>query len=345
MREMNGVAERGEGATVACPKCGQPGTLKVDTFRAAGKEYKYWVVRHGARRCILTRWEEGSPPAALAPPAVQPLSLAEREEVEEEVEEREEEEAAPQPAPTAPRSESYPREFQRRAWYAAKVGSSVGSLKENPTRENLERLKSTAAQVTERLGVPTADLIEAAERFLEAKSEAAKMRVNETLTLVICRIFSSLPLGSEKRGGEAVAPTLAAAVDALEEKLEGLAGRLDAALSSLSERREAPPVDAKALADAVAEEVVKRLFATAQTQPARPSKVGGVKRMVLEILSDGRERTRAEIEREIERRFGASVGRGSLSGRLSELAKEGAIVRQKKGGTWYWRIAGWGGVA
>jgi len=36
------------GERVVCPKpgCGKPGILAIDTFRAKGRVYKYWVVRH-----------------------------------------------------------------------------------------------------------------------------------------------------------------------------------------------------------------------------------------------------------------------------------------------------------
>ena len=41
------------GERVTCPKCGRPGILAIDTFRAKGKVYKYWVVRHyEGGRCV-----------------------------------------------------------------------------------------------------------------------------------------------------------------------------------------------------------------------------------------------------------------------------------------------------
>jgi len=70
--------------------------------------------------------------------------------------------------------------------------------------------------------------------------------------------------------------------------------------------------------------------------------VKGLKKMVLEILSDGRERKRVEIEKELEERFNVKAATSSLSGRLSELAKKGLIVKEKKGKDWYWRATGGG---
>lgn len=318
-----------EGATVVCPKCGQPGVLKVDTFKAAGREYRYWVVRHGAKRCILQRFEEGAPAAAPTQQEQLPVgeALAESEREEEAAQ------AKVEAVKAAPKTESYPREFQRRAWYAAKVGSSVGALKENPTRENFERL-----------GVPTADLVEAAERYLETKSEASKMRLNETLTLVVCRIFSSLSTVAEKRGGSAPPAAVAEAIESLEERLGNLEELIRGALSSRVEKREEARLDAAAIAAAVAEELLKRLPRPTARAPAQPRKAGGLKGLIVEILSDGRERTRSEIESEIEKRTGMRPASGPVSGRLSELAKEGVIVKLKRGNLWYWKIAGGGGL-
>jgi DNA-binding PadR family transcriptional regulator len=66
--------------------------------------------------------------------------------------------------------------------------------------------------------------------------------------------------------------------------------------------------------------------------------------LIVEILSDGRERTRSEIESEIEKRTGMRPASGPVSGRLSELAKEGVIVKLKRGNLWYWKMAGGGGL-
>jgi hypothetical protein len=329
VKKMTVGVEYREGATVVCPKCGQPGVLKVDTFKAAGREYRYWVVRHGAKRCILQRFEEGAPAAAPTQQEQLPVgeALAESEREEEAAQ------AKVEAVKAAPKTESYPREFQRRAWYAAKVGSSVGALKENPTRENFERL-----------GVPTADLVEAAERYLETKSEASKMRLNETLTLVVCRIFSSLSTVAEKRGGSAPPAAVAEAIESLEERLGNLEELIRGALSSRVEKREEARLDAAAIAAAVAEELLKRLPRPTARAPAQPRKAGGLKGLIVEILSDGRERTRSEIESEIEKRTGMRPASGPVSGRLSELAKEGVIVKLKRGNLWYWKIAGGGGL-
>jgi len=306
-----------EGARVVCPKCGREGGVAVDAFRAKGKEYKYWVVRHGTKRCILKRFEE---PRKAQPPA---LSLPQ------EREEKRAEEARP--------VETFPRELQRRAWYIVKISSSVGALKENPSAENLQRLKNTAAQVEERLGVAVGELLEAAERFLESKSDVAKMRLNEAATLVACRILSSLPVEEKREKGREVAAPLVAATASLEQRVSALEGKLDsfaASVKELSSLKEGLNALAEKLnVEQLAEEIAKRIPLTAIPR----SKVKGLRKMILEILSDGRERKSIEVQRELEKRFGASVSESSVAGRLSELAREGLVVKEKKGKEWYWR--------
>jgi len=331
-----------EGARVVCPKCGRVGTLKVDSFKAGGKEYKYWVVRHGTKRCILKRFEE---PRKAQPPA---LSLPQ---------EREEEARSVGVA-----VESFPRELQRRAWYIVKLSSSVGALKENPSQENLQKLKNTAGQVTERLGVATATLLEAAERFIAAKTDAAKMRLNEELTLTACRILSSLPVEEKREKGREVAAPVLVALSSLEANVGSLAEKVDAlsslvagfkrieeevgALSEKISTLSSLPATVQTLEEKVsalsveqlAEEVAKRIPLTAISR----QKTKGLRKMILEVLSDGKERKSDEIQEELKKRFKVEVSESSLTGRLSELTREGLLARERKGGASYYRLAGRG---
>ena len=47
------------GEEVTCPKCGEVGRVGIDKFRAGGKTYLYWTVRHyegsKVRRCVIAR--------------------------------------------------------------------------------------------------------------------------------------------------------------------------------------------------------------------------------------------------------------------------------------------------
>jgi hypothetical protein len=344
---MTQVVRVGPGAEVACPKCGAPGTLKVETFRAAGKEYRYWTVLHGRRRCILKRYEEGEAELALPqPPEAQPPAREAGEaEGEREYTAAEAIEAISSVKP--PEGEAYPRRLQRPAWYIVKLAASWGSFRENPTEENYRRLLNAAAQVTERLGVPTADLAVAAEQFLKTKSETAKIKVNEALTTVVCRIVTQVlaegegkPLAggapAEQGGPEEVAKRLEERLS----KLEGEVRAIAETVAALAEQREK-----------IAEEVAKRAAeAVAQALAQRRAQRGaggagraGVKALVLQILSDGRPRTRREIELELRERFGVEAKEKPLSGRLSELKRAGLVALEVREGVFYWRIAGAGG--
>ena len=345
------VLQLREGATVTCPKCGRPGVVAVDSFRAKGREYKYWVVRHGSRRCILKRYEE----PRKVPAQQRPLLSEEAFREEKAKEEKPVEEARPAGAAV----ESYPRELDRRAWYIVKLLSSLGALKENPTAENLSKLKSTAAQVEERLGVAVGELLKAAEDFLAAKSDTAKMRLNEAAKLLVCRTTASLLFAERKVKGlepsAALAVAVTPAIASLEEKVRALDEKVSALESvknleervrGIEERLSALPSlteSIKSLEEKVstisvehlAEEVAKRLPAAA----APRQKVKGLREMVLDVLSDGKPRTREEIRKEIEKRFNATPSLSSLSGRLTELVREGLVIKEEKEGHRCYAIA------
>jgi len=85
------------------------------------------------------------------------------------------------------------------SWYIAKVAMSVGELKASPSQENLERLRKTAAQIQERLGVDTSLLIRAAEAFLKDPNTDNRMELNAaTKMLVLDIILKRLVEESEK---------------------------------------------------------------------------------------------------------------------------------------------------
>jgi hypothetical protein len=340
---MAQVVRVGPGVEVACPKCGQPGTLKVETFRAAGKEYRYWTVLHGRRRCILKRYEEGETELALPQPpeARQPEQEATEAEGEREYTAAEAIEAISSVKP--PEREAYPRRVQRPAWYIVKLAASWGSFRENPTEENYRRLLNAAAQVTERLGVPTADLAVVAEQFLKTKSETAKMKVNETLTTIVCRIITQMLAEREGRPLVDSAPTELSGMGDAAARLEERIDRLESEVRRVAEIVAALEAQSRQVAEEVAKKVAETVAQTlSQRKAGRAGRVG-VKALVLRILSDGRPRTRKEIEQELRERFGVEVKEKPLSGRLSELKKAGLVVMEVKEGTFYWRIAGAGG--
>lgn len=75
------------------------------------------------------------------------------------------------------------------SWYIAKVGMSVGALKENPTKENYEKTKTTLNQVFERLLVDTETIERAVDNFIKTKNTEAKMEVNMALKMLILDII------------------------------------------------------------------------------------------------------------------------------------------------------------
>jgi len=75
------------------------------------------------------------------------------------------------------------------SWYIAKVSMSVGEFKANPTNENLERLKKTASQIQERLGVDVALLIRAAEAYMRDPNTDNRMELNAALKMLILDII------------------------------------------------------------------------------------------------------------------------------------------------------------
>jgi len=75
------------------------------------------------------------------------------------------------------------------SWYITKLATSVGAFKENPSEENLLRLKKTAEQVKERLGVDTSLLVRVAEAFMNYRDEDSRMELNAALKMVILEII------------------------------------------------------------------------------------------------------------------------------------------------------------
>jgi hypothetical protein len=69
---------------------------------------------------------------------------------------------------------------QRLAWYIYKFASSCGAFKEYPSKENLEKLKTTTKEVYERLGIKPNGFLDIAEKYLENPCKELKISLNET---------------------------------------------------------------------------------------------------------------------------------------------------------------------
>jgi len=75
------------------------------------------------------------------------------------------------------------------SWYITKLATSVGAFKENPSEDNLLRLRKTAEQVKERLGVDTSLLVRVAEAYMNYRDEDSRMELNAALKMVILEII------------------------------------------------------------------------------------------------------------------------------------------------------------
>jgi hypothetical protein len=182
------------GQRVKCPKCGREGVARVYTVRAKGHEYTYWMVNHADKKCVIKRvsarereaagtapitaFAEGAPAQVRA--QVPARAPAEVEGVEE---------AKPVEVPALKFAGPIPEGVDKTAWYAMVVAASWGSLRENPTEENLRWFKNQARKVAARLGVPVEDIIPAVEAFARAPSDETKRRASEAVKFLVARIM------------------------------------------------------------------------------------------------------------------------------------------------------------
>ena len=86
---------------------------------------------------------------------------------------------------------SIPR-LDKAAWYAFKLASSVGALKENPGDSNLELLKTTCRQIEDRLGISMQLVIKAAEVYKKRPTTQNKVELNDVVKLAITDILTKL---------------------------------------------------------------------------------------------------------------------------------------------------------
>jgi len=324
------------GQEVVCPKCGQLGRAGVDVFTAKGRKYRYKTVRHyeggRVRRCIVGLWTGTGIPAAAAGPSVGSIEKGASVSVPTVPA------AVEVPEPPVFRDETpIPEEVDRVSWYITKVSASWGSLRENPSSENLSRFVKTVNQIAQRLGIPAGDLVAAAEYFYKVRSEKAKSVVNEAVKRFVARIviantsyFASIPVpvGTET-GTEAAREEEA-------EALREVAGKVEEALVALADlRREV---------EYVKEQVRQRKGTGARAVVRGERRIefreGNLYSMIREVMSAGGEWTKEAIVEEIRVRFGKDVSGNSVSGRLSELAAAGFVVGRRQGRTWLWRWVG-----
>jgi len=332
------------GQEVICPKCGARGKVGVDKFRAKGRVYEYWTVRHyingRVKRCVVGR-VEGSAPAVgteteVPEPSAEPKTAVETVKVEVQAPVAGTEVEVPEP-PRFVDEMPIPEEVDRVAWYITKIAASWGSLRENPSPENLSRFVKTVNQVAQRLGIPAGDLVAAAEYFVKVRSEKAKAVVNEAVKRFVARIviantvhFASVPAekGTETETAEVkevrveVPREVVDAVQALRDQIQTLQRDLEYVKEQVRQRK---GFGARAIA---------------RGEKKVEFREGNLYWMLKEIMKDGGEWTKEQLVEEIKRRFGKEVSGNSVSGRLSELSAADFATGRREGRTWYWRWTG-----
>jgi len=103
------------------------------------------------------------------------------------------------------RKSELPR-LDKASWYVFKLGRSVGAFKENPTKENGEKLLNTLDQIEERLGVKT-DLLRGIIKKLINKPKIridtdTSIEINDATKLIIADILNKLLFKEEEEESE-----------------------------------------------------------------------------------------------------------------------------------------------
>jgi len=187
--QVSGTESWPVGQRVVCPKCGREGKAGVSTFRAKGREYTYYVVNHpDARKCVIKRIPAFQPSVPVTE-FVEEAPAAEAPKVEASAPAAGSVTTAVEKVPPAFREvEPIPPGVDRAAWYALKIAASWGSVRENPSDENLQLFARTARQVAQRVGVPAEDAVAAVEYYVRTRTEQAKVMANEAVKRVLARV-------------------------------------------------------------------------------------------------------------------------------------------------------------
>jgi len=324
------------GREIVCPRCGKAGRVGVDKFTAKGRVYEYWTVRHyeegKVRRCVIGRVGGPVPAAEIPEPSAEPKTAVETVKVEVQAPAAGTEVEVPEP-PRFSDEMPLPEEVDRVAWYITKISASWGSLRENPSPENLNRFVKTINQVAQRVGIPAGDAIAAAEYFYKVRSEKAKTVVNEAVKRFVARIviastayFASVPVPAgtveTKEVKVEVPREVVEAIQAVRDQIQQMQREIEYVKEQVRQRK---GVGARAIA---------------RGEKKIEFREGNMYWMIREVMRGGGEWTKEQIAAEIRKRFGKEVSGNSVSGRISEMAAAGYIAGRRVGRTWYWRWTG-----
>lgn len=171
-----------EGAHITCPKCGRVGVAKIETFRAKGRTYRYWTVRHyeGSEytRCFIGRAPEIT--EAEAQPVVQAPQVQTQ---------------APTPVAQLPITAFLSEEeLDRRVWYALKVVYAAANHRFQRNTDSLANFVSIVQQAIQRTKVNTQDVteqaIEAAKAIIESSDGETLARFNQLVKTIAKTIIT-----------------------------------------------------------------------------------------------------------------------------------------------------------
>jgi len=90
-------------------------------------------------------------------------------------------------------------ELDKISWYCYKLSASVGELRGNPTKENLDMLLTTLEQIRGRLGIDTTLLEANAKRYLVNPDRNNRIALNGSAKEVIVHILEKLALSGEEK--------------------------------------------------------------------------------------------------------------------------------------------------
>jgi len=344
------------GAEIACPRCGTKGKVGVDTFRAAGKTYTYFTVRHyengKVRRCVIAPYQGQTLGKGTYAGVPGKGTYAEVPEAKTKVKTGVE---VPEVDAVA---------LDRVAWYVTKLLLAYGTYRARQDEESFRQLLNVLRQVRDRLNVDVS-AAEAAVAALHAKQStdniiAATTAVKELVKSIIARVLAP---GAQVPAQAQVQVPLLEAGDLVQSLRDAVREEVAKAVEAVripetkEVKAEVPRdvVDAvQALRDQIA--AVQRDLAYVKEQVRQRKGLGaraiarGEKRvefkesslywMLKEIMKDGGEWTKEQLAEEIRRRFGKEVSGNSVSGRLSELAAAGHVAFRRQGRTWLWRWIG-----
>jgi len=344
------------GAEITCPRCGKVGKVGVDKFRAGGKTYTYWVVRHyenhRVRRCVLGPYQGQAPGKGTYAEVPEKGTYAKVPEVKTEAK-------VPEVA-----GEVSSVALDRAAWYVTKVLLAYGAYRENPTAEKYAQLLNALKQVRERLGVDVSTA-EAAVAALHAKQStdnviAATTAVKELAKSIIARILvpgtqapAQVPLleagdltqSLAQSLREVVREEVAKAVETIrtpqvvETKVE-VSREVVESIQAVRDQIAAVQRDLAYVKEQVRQRKGIGARAIARGEKRIEFREGNLYWMLREIMASGGEWTKERLVDEIRRRYGKEVSGNSVSGRLSELAAAGYVSFRREGRTWLWRWTG-----